>query len=372
MALRDETLVIGAGPAGLAAAACLRRLDVPLVMVDQAAGIGSSWRGHYERLHLHTDAGHSALPYFGFPPGTPRYPSRAQMVAYLDRYAQHFGLNPNLGEEVKSVSPCDKGWITRTTGSVYHSRRVIVATGYNSVPHMPAWPGQERFAGRILHSSAYRNGEEFRGQRVLVIGFGNSGGELAIDLHEHGAQVAMAVRGPVNIVPREVLGIPILTIALALSHLPARVADALAAPLARLTVGDLTKLGLRRSVTGPITQIRTTSRVPLIDIGTMKLIREGHIEVLGGVHSMSATGVRLDDGSQRCFDAIIAATGFRPGVDRFLNSHYDDRRMHHAPPHRDPGESGLYFCGLRFSPTGMLREIGIEAQRIAGQIKRAR
>jgi len=362
-----ETLIIGAGPAGLAAGACLRARGRSFIVLERGTTVGSSWQRHYERLHLHTDARHSALPYLEFPPGTPRYPSREQMIAYLQRYAQHFGIAPLLREEVRSVHRGDAEWITTTlTGNVYRCC-VIVATGCNAVPRLPVWPGQERFRGRILHSSCYRNGEAFRGQRVLVVGLGNSGGEIAIDLHEHGAQVAVAVRGAVNIVPRDILGLPILTISIALSRLPTRLADALAAPLLRLTLGDLSRLGFRKPDCGPITQIKQTGRIPLVDIGTIDLVRAGHIEVLGAVRSLSETEAEFADGNSRPFDALVLATGFSPGTERFLQTS-DPPRPNARGQERIGGKAGLYFCGFFVSPTGMFRDIAMEARWIAEHI----
>lgn len=357
-----DTLVIGAGPAGLAVAACLKKRGASCTIVERAGSVGSSWRHHYDRLHLHSDRDRSTLPYFPFPAGTPRYPSRKQVVEYLELYARHFELAPHFNEEVRTVRPRNPGLTVTTTAGVYQSRQVVVATGCNAVPYVPRWRGQERFRGRILHSSEYRNGESFQGQSVLVVGFGNSGGEIAIDLHEHGAQVAMAVRGPVNIIPREIFGVPVLAVSIALSRLPARLADALAAPLVRLIIGDITKLGFRKLSMGPFTQIKTKTRIPLIDIGTVKLVREGHIQVLGDIREMSETEITFDDGHSRDFDAIIAATGFRPGSDFLL-----------APQSELTGgetKSGLHYCGFVVSPTGMLREIGIEAQRVADEITR--
>jgi hypothetical protein len=356
---RPESLVIGAGPAGLAVAACLRRSRKPFAIVEQAADVGSTWRHHYERLHLHTDRDHSALPYFGFPAGTARYPSRDQVIAYLEEYAKHFELVPSFGERVASVRYADDGWLTTTTAGVYHSRNVVVATGYNAVPHLPQWPGREQFRGPILHSSEYRNGEPFRDQNVLIVGFGNSGGEIAIDLVEHGARVAIAVRDAVNVVPRELFGLPVSTIASALGRLPAHLADRLAAPLIRVSVGDIVRLGLRKLPYGPITQVRQTARVPLIDIGTIGLIRAGRIEILNGVRSMSTADVTFVDGTVRHFDAIILATGFRPALERLLQTPTGRTQM-----------PGLYLCGFRISPVGMLHEIGVEAQGIAAAIGR--
>jgi indole-3-pyruvate monooxygenase len=366
-----DTLVIGAGPAGLAVAACLKKRGASCIIVDRASEVGSSWRRHYDRLHLHSDRDRSALPYLSFPAGTPRYPSREQVIEYLELYARHFKLVPHFNEEVRTVRPHNPGWNVTTTASVYHSRQVVVATGYNAVPYLPRWRGQERFGGRILHSSDYRSGESFRGQRVLVVGLGNSGGEIAIDLHEHGARVAMAVRGPVNIVPREVLGVPVLAISIALNRLPARFADALAAPLVRLTIGDITKLGFRKPPMGPFTQIKARTRIPLIDVGTIKLVREGHIEVLGDIREIGETEVTFEDGRSRSFDAIVAATGFRPQGEGFLRPQSDILDGEPPqPPNGGEEKSGLHYCGFIVSPTGMLRDIGIEAQRLADEITR--
>jgi indole-3-pyruvate monooxygenase len=364
-----DTLVIGAGPAGLAVAACLKKKGVSSVIVERAATVGFSWRRHYGRLHLHTDRAHSALPLLSFPAGTPQYPSREQVIEYLEAYARHFELAPHFGEEVQAVRSANGGWTTATSAHTYHSRRVVVATGNCAAPHMPRWPGQERFVGRIVHSSEYRDAEPFRGQRVLVIGFGSSGGEIAIDLHEHGAHAAVSVRGPVNIIPRDIVGIPVLALGIALGPLPTGLADVLAGTLARLVIGDITRLGFRKLEMGPIAQIKQTARVPLIDIGTVKLIREGHVDVLAGVSAMDETSVSFDDGSSRRFDAIIVATGFRPHVNRFLEPENDIFSPGQSPPRRGTAvRPGLYFCGFVVSPTGMLREIGLEARRIAEHI----
>jgi indole-3-pyruvate monooxygenase len=368
---QPDTLIIGAGPAGLAAAACLKKRGASFVIVERGTRVGSSWRRHYERLHLHTVKNHSALPYLDFPAETPRYPSRDQTIAYLEQYANHFGLIPQFGEEVDSVTFCDQGWITTTKDRVYRSKQVIVATGYNAIPHVPTWPGQECFRGRIQHSGEYRNGKPFCGQSVLVIGFGNSGGEIAMDLQEHGAHVTMSVRGAVNVVPREILHLSIVTVSIALSRLPARLADALAAPLLRLTIGDLSKLGFRKAASGPITQIKSRSRVPLIDIGTIGLVRAGRIEIRGAVGSMSEAHVTFEDSSSPRFDAIVLATGFRPGIERFLQRHNDVFvKAGTDGESRVIGNAGLYFCGFFVSPTGMLRDIAMEARWIAEHITR--
>jgi cation diffusion facilitator CzcD-associated flavoprotein CzcO len=380
------TLVIGAGPAGLAVAACLKETGAHFVIVERATEIGASWRRHYDRLHLHTAARHSSLPGFAFPSGTPRYPSRDQMIDYLAEYARRFEIAPRLGEEVVSLRASDDQWIAETPAGLYRAENVVVATGFNAIPWTPAWPGQERFKGPILHSLEYRNGEPFRGQRVLVVGFGNSAGEIAIDLHEYGARPAMAVRGPVNIIPRDILGIPISSFAILLSRVPTGLADALAPKLSRITTGDIGRFGLTRASVSPMTQIRVQSRIPLVDIGTLELIRQGHIEVRPGIRSIDGRTVAFRDGSRDEFDAIITATGFRPGVARFLDRIVDSENppamrvtagpaaqaAERWPRSRVESAKGLYFCGFTVTPAGMLREIGHEARRIAAHIAEAR
>src|SRR4029079_1978876 len=140
----------------------------------------------------------------------------------------------------------------QTQDATYAGANLVVATGANREPFSPAWPGLAAFRGRVVHSSQYQNGESFKNQAVLVVGFGNSGGEIAIDLWEHGARPTLAVRGPVNVIPRELFGIPVLAISIVLRKLPLRLADALNAPILRATVGDLTPYGLRRLPRGPM------------------------------------------------------------------------------------------------------------------------
>jgi hypothetical protein len=175
------------------------------------------------------------------------------------------------------------------------------------------------------------------------------------------------VRGAVNIVPRDILGLPILTISIALSRLPTRLADALAAPLLRLTLGDLSRLGFRKPDRGPISQIKRTGRIPLVDTGTVDLVRAGDLEVLGGVRSLSETEVEFDDGYSRQFDALVLATGFSSGTERFLKL-IDPPRPNARGQERIGGTAGLYFCGFSISPTGMFRDIAMEARWIAERV----
>jgi indole-3-pyruvate monooxygenase len=211
----------------------------------------------------------SELPFVPFPKDYPRYPSRVQVISYLEAYAGQFQLEPRLGQQVIAARHANRFWEVQTQDTRYQALNLVIASGYNREPYLPNWSGQASFRGTLLHSSQYRNGEPFKNQTVLVVGFGNSGGEIAIDLWDHGAQPSLAVRSPVTVIPRELLGIPILAIGIAQSKLPPRLADALSAPILRAVMGDLTRYGLRRLPRGPMTQIQHDARIPLIDVGTM-------------------------------------------------------------------------------------------------------
>jgi cation diffusion facilitator CzcD-associated flavoprotein CzcO len=367
---RTQALIIGAGPAGLAVGACLKRAGIESVLLEQADQVGAAWRAHYDRLHLHTDKRNSQLPFDSFPRDFPRYPARAQVIEYLEAYARKFELKIEFGQRVTSARQVTGGWEVRTGKAVYRAPNLVIATGCAREPVRPEWAGEESFKGRILHSSEYRNGQPFRGQRVLVIGFGNSGGEIAMDLWEHGAFPGIAVRSAVNVIPRELFGIPILSIGIVQRWWPPGLADAVNAPILRMVIGDLTRYGLRRLPRGPIAQIRRDGRIPLIDVGTVALIKQGRIAVHPGIEGFTPTGVKFSDGSRADFDAVILATGFQPRVDAFLQAlpaAYDEAGRPRVSGGRAV-QPGLYFCGYFVSPTGMLREIAIEARQISAAI----
>jgi cation diffusion facilitator CzcD-associated flavoprotein CzcO len=293
-----------------------------------------------------------------------------QMISYLEAYSQKFHLEPRLGQRVVSAHQRHGTWEVQTQDTLYQALNLVIATGYTREPCLPTWPGQDSFQGSILHSSKYRDGDPFRGQEVLVVGFGNSGGEIAIDLWEHGARPSLAVRSPVNVIPRDLFGIPILAIGILQSKLPPRWADALNAPLLRAVMGDLTRYGLRKLPEGPITQIQRKARIPLIDVGTIKLIKRGEVKVYPGIESFTEDAILFADGRESKFDAVILATGYRPRVNAFLEGALTACDDNGTPLFSGPETPipGLYFCGFHVSPTGMLREIALEARRISAAI----
>jgi cation diffusion facilitator CzcD-associated flavoprotein CzcO len=367
MARSCDAIIIGAGPAGLATEVALQARGLNATILEKSDTVGAVWRGHYDRLHLHTDRARSALPGLPIPKAYGRYPSRAHVVEYLEAYAAEFALKPIFSAPVHAVRRDGRTWRAEAGEHSRSAPIVVVATGLADYPHSPTWPGMEQFGGPILHSSRYCNPTPFVGQRVLVVGYGNSGAEIALDLAEAGVDVALSVRSPVNVIPRELFGLPILAWGLTGRLFPARLADTINAPLLRFAIGSINKLGLRPSPKGPLQSIEEDGRVPLIDVGTLDAIRAGRIKLRGDVASFSRESVTFKQSPGERLDAIILATGFRPDLRSLLPDAKDVLSATGAPlvSGRATAEPGLFFCGAMPSALGQLRQIGIEAQRIA-------
>ena len=367
---QTTTLIVGASVSGLATAACLQKTGIEYVLIEKEAQVATPWRNHYERLHLHTSKSLSNLPYKKFGNKIPRYPSRRQVVYYLDDYQKEFNINPIFNTEAITIKKQEDYWITETTNGIYYSKYVVIATGPYGKPKTVSFKGMETFPGSILHSYGYKSGRDFKGQKVLVVGFGNSACEIAIDLYEQGSMPSMAVRSPVNIVPRDLLGIPILRLSLLLSRLLPRLADTINAPLIRLMFGDITKLGLQKMPYGTFEQIQKDGKIPVIDIGTIKHIRQGHINIYADIDYISGKTVHFTNGKKEDFDTIVAATGYYRDYAEIIDvdkSRFDDLKVS-IKKQQYFGKDGLYFCGFWIAPTGQFREIASDAKQIAKDI----
>jgi putative flavoprotein involved in K+ transport len=371
---RLDAVVIGAGPAGLAAAAMLQRRGVPTVVLERAS-VGESWKHHYDRLHLHTIRWLSNLPGFHIPRREGKWVSRRGVIRYLERYAQHHDLDVRIGIEVLRIDRLDGTWRLDTNASSITARVVVVATGFNRQRALPGWPGRETFTGELVHSGDYRNPGPYRGKHVLVVGTGNSGAEIAVDLVEGGAGgVTISVRMPPNIVRRDVLGFPSQLIAVLIRRLPVRVVDRIAALVQRVTVGDLTRHGMPAPDEGLLTRANRDS-IPILDVGLIRLLKKGRVRVVPAVERLDGPDVVLADGSRIRPDAVIAATGFRRGLE-VLVGHLglvapSGRPVFHGV-RTHPGAPDLYFIGYSNPISGNLRETGIDARRIARAVARSR
>lgn len=370
-----DVLVIGAGPGGLAAAAELGRRGMRATVVDKADAVGSAWRRHYERLHLHTIRRNSHLPGLKIPSAYGPWVARADVVRYLEDYTAHHRLDVHLGVTIDGLDRGGEGWITRSPQGDLSARFVVVATGYNHTPDIPAWPGRESFDGGLLHSADYRNPSPYAGRDVLVVGTGNTGAEIAVDLVEGGAaSVRLAVRTVPTFVRREVG--PMLdnsSTGILLRKLPVRLVDRIIALSSRLTTPDLSAHGLPRPAPGAYTRLLADGAVPIIDVGLIDALQAGKVEVVAAVAGFADDKVLLADGTTLAPDTVIAATGFRQGLDdlvgRFgLLDSQGRPTVHGTRTH--PNAPDLYFTGYTNPISGMFRELRIDARRIARAIAR--
>ncbi|RMF35869.1 MAG: NAD(P)/FAD-dependent oxidoreductase [Alphaproteobacteria bacterium] len=341
------------------------------VVLEAGDAVGMRWRNHYDRLHLHTARALSGLPGMPMPAHLPRYPARRQVVEYLQSYAERFEIAPRFGTRMQRATG-GPPWRVETDRGAVEADNLVMATGFAGAPNRPRWPDAEAFAGRRIHARDYRNPAPFRGRRVLVVGFGNSGGEIALDLVEAGVDTEISVRGPVNVTARDILGLPAQRWTILLSLMPPGLADALTAPIRRPSSRGLAERGLRLSSKGPLRQIAEDRRIPLIDVGTLGLIRAGRLPVRPGIARLNADGAVFADGSTGRYDAIIEATGYvsdlrplLPGAGEALDAEGRPRDTGAARPGR-----GLFFCGYQVSAGGQLRQIGFDARAIARAIAR--
>jgi len=367
-----KVLIIGAGFAGLASASSLKKMGTDYILIEKEAQVAAPWRNHYERLHLHTDKGLSALPYKKFEHAVPRYPSRQQVVDYAEAYQKEFNISPVFNAEAISSRKVGDYWMTETSNGAFKSKYLIIATGPYGKPKSVNFKGMETFPGRIIHSREYKTGRDFKGQKVLVVGFGNSACEIAMDLHEQGAMPTMSVRSPVNVVPRDFMGIPIVRISLLMSKLPSRLADIITAPLIWLSFGNLKILGLKKPPYGPFEQIEKEMKIPLLDIGTIRYIRKGFIRINDNIECIAGKTIHFVNGHQEDFDAVVAAIGYSADYAGFLHTEkerFDDLKQS-IGKQKFFGYAGLYFCGFWIGPTGEIRELSKDAKTIASDIAR--
>lgn len=357
-------MIVGAGASGLAVAAALKRRGREPVLLDRDTAVGGTWERRYDRLHLHTVGRFSALPYRPLPRSLPRYVPKGAYARYLGEYADRLGLGVRLQQPVTRIRREGAAWTIETADGQIQTRSVVVATGRHNVPSLPGWPGADGFEGRLLHSADYRSGREFAGLRVLVVGLGNSGAEIAADLVEQGASaVSVAVRSRPPISAREVAGIPVQVFGLLLHPFPAPLVDRVGAALRRLGTGDLRPYGLGREEWGPF----GARRPPVVDVGFVDQLKAGTVEVLPALVGLTRHGARFADGGERSFDVIVAATGFTTGLAELVAEPgvLDERGYPLLAAATSPG---LYFAGYSETPRGQLFESNRRSRRLARAI----
>lgn len=368
----SQAIVIGAGPGGLAVAGAL--LDQGLApLIVEAGDVAASWRARYDRVHLNTSTWFSHLPGRRFPREVGRFPSREELIGYYEGFVAERGIEIRRHTRVRRIEHGEPGWVLHTDDGALRGERVIVATGKDHTPIFPPWPGRDTFTGELLHASDYRNAEPHSGRDVLVVGAGNSGSEIAVDLAEGGARrVRLSVRTPPSLTHRSVAGIPNDVFAVAVRRVPVPIVDRLGWWMQRVGFGDLSAYGLSRPPEGVYTRLRRRGTIPTIDGGSfIATVKQGQIVIVAGVDRFEGRRVELADGMHLEPDVVIAATGYDRDLDGLvghLGVLDQGGRPQVSGSHYHESAPGLYFIGFTDPLSGNIREMRLDAKKIARSI----
>ncbi len=368
-----DAIVIGAGPAGLGVGATLRKAGLQPLILERADRVGPRWHTYYDRLRLQSPRWLTNLPGHRLPRKAGRWPGRDSVIDYLESYAEHHQLQIRFATTVKRIDRDGDRWRVRASNGDFQSPVVVVATGYNNVPFTPEWEGLDTFEKPVLHGSTFKNDERFRGKHVLVVGAGNSGSEIATVLAQGDAvRVTLAVRTPPHVAPRQAFGVPAVLSVVLMRRLPPRMVDLILAGPTRLKIGNLSRYGLERPKLGLYSKYLADGVTPILDTGIVKMLRAGRIEVVRSVQSFDARHVNLADGSTVSPDVVIAATGYRQGLDPLvghLGVLARDGRPKVIGPADHPDARGLFFIGYSHPLSGNIRDMALDARQIARTVR---
>jgi putative flavoprotein involved in K+ transport len=355
----------------------LKRCGIEPLVLERTDRVGSSWRSRYDSLRLNTPRLTSTLPGYRMPRRYGRWPTRDDMVEYLDEYARRRRLRIQFGTAVKRVERGEEGWLLETTDGEIATRFAVLATGHDAEPKLPDWPGREGFAGELIHSSAYRNPEPFEGKDVLVVSARNTGSEIACELATMGGcRVWTSMRTPPSVFPREWLGYPLNYSTVVMDLLPDVVLDRAGFLLQRAIYGDLSKHGIPRAPLGVQSATKQRHVSALIDAGFVEALKQGQLRLVDAVERFDGAEVVLADGKRLRPEVVIAATGYERNLPRLvghlgiLDEHgvaaCDGKQVRGE----HPAAPGLFFTGYYASSAGQLHFMRIDGRRIARAIAR--
>jgi putative flavoprotein involved in K+ transport len=367
--MRDaRVVVVGAGPAGLATARELQKRGIRPRVLEGGPALAHTWVNLYDSLTLHTGKHLSTLPGLRFDRSTPLFPTRDHFIEYLKRYATTFDVTVEPDAKVERATPPSQGgrWRLDTTYGTIEADAVVFATGIVANPMVPELPGRALFQGRVLHSIEYRRPDSFRGRRVLVVGVGNSGGEIASELADGNAEVSVSVRSGASIVPLTLLGIPIQYVAAIAWKLPKPIRQAVVSLVRRITIAR------RGPPVLPTLDLMKLEGIPLIGFHLDEAVRSGRVRVLPCITGFTGDGAHFSDGSTHSFDDVILATGYRPALQPLEGQVRTDARGFALRTDRvtSADQPGLYFVGHNYDVTGGLRNIFKDAPLAAEAIRR--
>jgi putative flavoprotein involved in K+ transport len=314
----------------------------------------------------------STLKGYRMPRRYGRWPTRDQVVEYLEEYARREKLRIEFETEAKRITSSNGGWVVQTSAGEVTAESVVVAVGYDHDPVIPDWPGREAFAGELLHASEYREPAPFRDRDVLVVSAGNTGSEISYELVRSGARrVRTAMRSTPNVFSREWLRMPTPLIAAPMDYLPVKVADRMSFLAQRVMIGDLSGIGLAPATHGLATNVIKRHVAPVIDAGFVDAVKAGEIELVPAVEAFDGPDVILANGERIQPEVVIAATGYSRGLEPLVG-HLGVLGPDGEPTHRgvpaNPAASGLYFVGYGLWLRGQLPRTSRDTRGVARAI----
>jgi hypothetical protein len=362
-----NTCVIGAGPAGLAVARALAERDLPYTHIERHTGPGGLWdidnpgSPMYESAHFISSKTLSGFGGYPMPDHFADFPPHRQILSYLTSFAEAYGLRERIefGIEVRNVAKnADGTWtVTRADGRESVHRQVVVCTGSQWHPNIPELPGE--FTGEVRHTVTYRSADEMRGKRVLVVGAGNSGLDIACDAARVADHAVISMRRGYWFIPKHLFGRPVDTIAAGGPHLPVWLQQMLFGALLRLLNGDPRRLGLQK----PDHKLFQTH--PAINSMLLHHLQHGDITAKPGLARTEGRTVDFTDGTSDDFDLILLATGYVhkvPAAQRYFGDeqHPDLYLSAFSREHE-----GLFGVGFVETNSGAYRLFDTQAQLIA-------
>ncbi|WP_149802378.1 NAD(P)/FAD-dependent oxidoreductase [Mesorhizobium sp. NFR06] len=371
-AILDGAIVIGAGAAGLAVSHALTKAGVTTQILEREQRLAEPWHRRHDNLHLNTHRDLSSLPGVSYPAGTPAFPHRSTVIGHLNDFAETHRLPITFGIEVEEIEFRGDHWLLRTSEGPKAARYVVIATGRDRQPFIPAWKGMKDFSGRIIHSADFGRASDYADKKVLVVGAGNSGFDALNHLSraETGQMWLSARNGP-SLLPKRIGKIAVHRLSPVMARLPTRVADAAMAATQRLVFGDLTKYGLPPAASGGASRLGSDYTAIAADDGAVAAIKAGRIIVVPQLREFRRDDVVLDNGQAIAPDIVIAATGYRTGLETMLGrlGVLDAKGVPlFNGAANDPKLPGLWFTGMRPSIRGCFANARIQAAAIARKV----
>ncbi|WP_246717409.1 flavin-containing monooxygenase [Oricola nitratireducens] len=367
-----DVAIVGAGAAGLATAFCLRQAGISVRLLEKSHEIAGPWRKRHPQLRLNTHRDLSQLPGLKMPKDAGTFPSRDTLIRYLEDYARNLDLPVEFGVEVTALERAGEGWRLETGSGPVAAKHVVIATGREATPFIPDWPGRGDYEGRLIHAADFGDADQYAGKNVLVVGAGNSGSDILNHLSRVDTQsVLISIRKGSVVFPAFMFGVPMQRLAPLLELLPLRAIDWMLRDTERMAFGNLRQYGFPVHPDGGATRMATDGVSPAIDNGFVAAVKAGRMRIVPEVGRFRERMVVLADGTRIAPDVVIAATGYRTGLEPLLG-HLDVLNSRGVPridgAQTLPHAPGLWCIGMRPTMSGYFRAASRNGRAIASTI----